>query len=242
MTAFDKEGKRLDALMDKYKSFFNTLDERRAKREDDRLSPDRAYRTERMRAEQGVENLRGIKDPAEALKAADELLKTIDRMMNKGEAAGFGQRAGRTADDIEAQINAIMKERGIDINKAKTDNANNIDNAIAKFKADMADNPVAQAALAQAMVVMKEAVQTAAKNGIGVSGDLNQDINISGIDVNLPIAEFKATIASTFKVLITDWMRKRGNGNTDVPGDNIDPNGASSWDTQAGSNLAGSIF
>jgi hypothetical protein len=188
---FNAEIDRLDKLINKYNEFNATLVERRASRVEDRRGAEYTYRSTRTRAEEEVSRIQSIQDPQKALDAAKEFTKLIDRMMSSGKEAGYGNRASRIADDLEEQIAEVMKRKKISMEGQKDTQVNNIDNAVAKFKADMASNPVAQAALAQAMVVMKEAVGKAAENGIGVAGDLIQDIKIPKIDVNLPVKDFE---------------------------------------------------
>jgi len=226
MSYFDKEGKRIDALLEKYSDFFKTLDQRRADREFSRMDPMRAYRQQREGIETGIENLRNVKDPTDALKASEALLKRIDAFMSQGEKVGEGRRASMFADDFELAIAAIMKTKEGGLKKEKTANDNNIDNAIAKFKSDMASNPVAQAALAQAMVVVKEAVGKAAENGIGVSGDLVQSIDISDINVDIPVDKFKSMVRDLAKTVFADMYRDTGKGNAVKGLDNVSPVGA----------------
>lgn len=226
MSYFDKEGKRIDALLEKYSDFFKTLDQRRVDREFSRMDPMRAYRQQREGIETGIENLRNVKDPADALKASEALLKRIDAFMSQGEKVGEGRRSSMFADEFEAKIAEIMKGREGGLKQEKVSNENNIDNAVAKFKSDMASNPVAQAALAQAMVVVKEAVGKAAENGIGVSGDLVQSINISDIDVNIPVDKFKTMVRDLARTVFADMYRDAGSGNRSKGIDNIEPVGA----------------
>ena len=209
VSAFNKEIDRLDKIIEKYREFQNTLVQRSRERMEDRRGPDYAFRSSRAQAETDVERIRNQKDPTEALRMAEDFLKLIDRMVSQGTSAGMGDRASRNADDLEAVLQQIMKDKGIAVAKDKKGQENNIDNAIAKFKADMASNPVAQAALAQAMVVMKEAVNKAAENGIGVAGDLVQDVNIGSVNVDLDIRKFEQMIRDGAQAMIQQYLRNQ---------------------------------
>lgn len=230
VNAFNEEIKRLDKLLNKYEEFERVLADRRSGRSEDRRGAEFTFRDTRTRAEADLVRMENIQDPNKLLDAAKEFTKLIDRMMSSGKEAGYGDRASRFADDLESVLAKIMADKKVNIKGDIKAQENNIDNAIAKFKADMANNPVAQAALAQAMVVMQEAVKEAAKNGIGVAGDLVQDVNISRIDVNLPVREFENSVRKIAQTLITQYINdKVKENNPSTPnGGNTAPTGAES--------------
>lgn len=219
------ELKQLDALATQYDDFITKVREARAANRDNSRSADSVFRTARTDVESSVERARRITDPVAAMAEFERIMKRIDDMVTAGKSAGYGDRAARFAEDFMAQIEHMAVGQRTSVEDKKQGKYDAVDYAVQKFKADMATNPVAQAAIAQATVVMREVMTKAAENGIGVSGDLVQTIDIGSIGVNIPVERFKTMVKQLVEDEIVREYRK-AEDNSPKANDNDDPVGA----------------
>lgn len=227
MSYLSREKSRLESILAKYDELLNKLKEARQSSQFERRGPEYEFRQRRDQVEEGVRNLKSITDPDKLIKAGEELLKAAELMRNAGKEAGgsYATTAAKQFEELVLQIQRIIEpargkaQQGLkDVNSQESDAYN-------KYKQDIANNPIAQAALSQAMAVVSSYMEKAAANGIGVAGDLKVAVDISSIEANIPVEQFRKLIVDTATKVFAD-MYKDAKANKPTAGENDYPPGS----------------
>lgn len=246
LSLYEQEVKKADAAVAHWDAVLSKLDDRKQARAGEQ-NPGRQYRADVSSIDSQISAASRIKDSKQLSVAEANLRKDIDRMVANGGAAGFDKgRTGSIATDFEDRIAAIVtKARNADAISGKKASSG-IVTEDAKWRNDILANPVSKAAIAQAGVVIKDMMGKAAEHGIGVAGNLVSNVDIKGIQINLPVAELTRSITETVKAAMIVYVNDmtRDNGNKKAPGDlgrSSDPIGASRPASSIGMSTSGSI-
>ena len=224
---FVDEANKLKELGKAYDEFISKTKGSSMEREYDIRGPGYARRQYKERIEQGITAASTIKDPEKALDAFKKLDELIEKMVSAGDADGSGGRAMRDAKDFQDAIIELANQRRKEVNATK-DMFNQQDRkAYNDFKTQVADNPVAQAAMQYADTLVKDTLKEAAKNGISVNGEFVSNVELK-IDAQVPIEGLRDAVLKTVRAEMTrvyEDMLKEKNPSTGTPGSNTNPNG-----------------
>lgn len=197
---YDKELAKIDAVIKAYDTFINGVQDKKLDLNMDRRGAGYAERAYRDTINNGIRDAGNMSDPKEALNRLKDIEKLVEKFVSAAKANGDTERGLREAQDFYDAVEKIAEAartkeynaKSITMDR-KTKNENDL-------KTSMADNPVAQASFQYADKLVKEALDTAAKHGLSVSGDLVSDVEIKDININVPIESMRNAIIATVKV------------------------------------------
>lgn len=200
MSFYDKEIAKIELVIRAYDNIINNTKEKRLELNVERRGAGYAERMYRDSISTGLRDVRSMDDPKEAANKLKDIEKLIEKFLDAAKANNDGSRGAREAEDFYAVVEKIAEANRTKEINAQTKMYNVKDKAKTDLETSMQDNPVAQAAFARADQLVKAALDTAAKHGLSVSGDLVSEVNIDGIDVNLPVADMRNAIIATVKI------------------------------------------
>jgi len=242
MQFYSKEEERLNTEILLYDKLTQTIKQQIFDRNAKARGPEYEFRQARDAANSGLTQAAKAKTDGEFKLAVENIKTQVDRMISGGNATGgsYINQAIKDANEIQSKLLKLLEGRKGTDTKEQTDISDLERMARAALNTSIKDNPVGQAAIAAATVVLKESVLEAAKHGIGVTGDLKQDIKVP-VNVNLDVNEFKQIVQSWFKISMTQYFNDVKKGANDRPDTKQDPVGAPSTDnlynTDAGKNV-----
>jgi TP901 family phage tail tape measure protein len=170
-----------------------------------------------------VSKFGGITDTTKATDEADKLLELIKQFRQLYESEGHGRRAASMAEEFVIQIEEAQKRNAAKHASEVTDWTTKGVAATTKFNAETADI----ATRSQLIPMVNEALRLAAKNGIGVNGDLLSEVQIGTIKVDgLQAADVVRVVQKEMKALLNSVLRDLDSGRRPSVGDNNGPVGA----------------
>ena len=236
MKLYAEEQKRIDSLMGKLQTQVDKM--RELMRAGDTTDPTTEREAQRKRMQEAADKIKyGSRDPSVVENRAKEFTEAADKMKAAADKMGEGEQADidiarETAEIIDRVVKA--QEALQEENKRLQEDKKKADTVQAASKAEagtamatnLKDNPIFKAVQSEAMQVVQTALATAAKHGIGVTGDVLASVEIGNINANIDINKFKTMVMQIAKEVVENSLVRPKNNNNQSIGSDDRPIGA----------------